>query len=171
MNPSLLDYLRALYPEGTPGELLAYTKTPRFNRRFGVAANIDGFARQIRHLDSQADVYLTINTLDGAAVRRRGPFARGLETEVAAVVALDGERRRRRQARSRLPDPTPDCRRAGSNAPTPVDHHHQRPARRRVTRLLAVGRALHHPRRRGPGTDQASFAGVATAAESEVGPA
>ena len=47
MNPSLLDYLRALYPEGTPGELLAYTKTPRFNRRFGVAANIDAFARQI----------------------------------------------------------------------------------------------------------------------------
>ena len=33
-------------------------------------------------------MYLTVNTLDSKAIQARGEFARGLETEVAAVVAL-----------------------------------------------------------------------------------
>jgi hypothetical protein len=85
--PNLRDYLDALYPPGTPGDLLAYVKQP-FIRRFGVAANLDAFARQIEALDAQHDVYLTINALDGQAIRSRGTHKRGTEEEVKAVVAL-----------------------------------------------------------------------------------
>jgi hypothetical protein len=85
---TLPQYLAALYPAGTPGDLLAYSKDP-FARRFGIAANLDAFARQILALDGQGgDVYLTVNTLDGNAIRRRGSHTRGTEGEVVAVVAL-----------------------------------------------------------------------------------
>ena len=84
---TLLDYLAALYPPGTPGELLAYVKKP-FARRFGVAANLDAYARQIMALDATQDVYGTINSLDGRSIRQRGPYTRGEESEVVAVVAL-----------------------------------------------------------------------------------
>jgi hypothetical protein len=88
MNPTLRDYLDALYPPGTPGELLAYSKKP-FTRRFGVPANLGAYARQIEQMDRAGlDVYQTINALDGQAIRGRGLYARGLETEVVAVVAL-----------------------------------------------------------------------------------
>jgi hypothetical protein len=72
---NLLDYLDALYPPGTPGDLLAYVKEP-FLRRFGVAANLDAYARQIKALDIKYDVYLTINTLDGKSIRSRGAKSR-----------------------------------------------------------------------------------------------
>ncbi|MGA2259625.1 MAG: hypothetical protein ABSG53_33530, partial [Thermoguttaceae bacterium] len=84
---TLHDYLDALYPPGTPGELLAYVKKP-FNRRFGVPANLDAYAQQIVQLDAEHDVYLTINTLDGDSIRGRGRYTRGEEGEVVAVVAL-----------------------------------------------------------------------------------
>ena len=45
-----LDHLQALYPPGTPGEVLAYVKNP-FCRRFGVPANLPALARQIHELD------------------------------------------------------------------------------------------------------------------------
>ena len=86
-GPTLLDYLRALYPPGTPGDLLAYVKEP-FIRRFGVAANLDAYARQIEAIDAQHDAYVTINTLDGKSIRGRGTHTRGMESEVVAVVAL-----------------------------------------------------------------------------------
>ncbi len=83
-----LDHLQALYPPGTPGEVLAYVKNP-FCRRFGVPANLPALARQIHELDAQGlDCYLTVNTLDGRAIRKRGRSTRGTENEVAAVVAL-----------------------------------------------------------------------------------
>ncbi len=85
--PSLRDHLDALYPPSTPGDLLAYVKEP-FIRRFGVAANLDAFARQIEALDAKYDVYLTVNTLDGKSIRSRGTHTRGTEEEVRAVVAL-----------------------------------------------------------------------------------
>jgi hypothetical protein len=81
-------YLAALYPARTPGDLLAYVKEP-FCRRWGVAGNLPAFARQIRALDTEGlDVYLTVNTLDGRAIRQRGSATRGTEAEVCAVVAL-----------------------------------------------------------------------------------
>jgi hypothetical protein len=46
-------------------------------------------ARQIQNLDAQGlDVYLTVNPLDGRAIRQRGRSTRGTENEVVAVVAL-----------------------------------------------------------------------------------
>lgn len=87
MTPTLLDYLHAIYPSNTPGELLAYVKEP-FTRRFGVPANLDAYARHIEALDAQHDVYVTINTLDGKSIRRRGTHTRGLESEVVSVGAL-----------------------------------------------------------------------------------
>ncbi len=87
MTPTLRDHLDALYPPGTPGDLLTYVKTP-FIRRFGVAANLSAFARQIEALDAQRDVYLTVSTLDGKSIRSRGMHTRGTEEEVVAVVAL-----------------------------------------------------------------------------------
>ena len=87
MSPTLRDHLDALYPPGTPGELLAYVKQP-FTRRFGVPANLDAFGRQIEALDAKHDVYLTVNTLDGKSIRSRGTHTRGTEDEVKAVVAL-----------------------------------------------------------------------------------
>ena len=64
MNPALLDYLHALYPPGTPGDLLAYVKKTSA-RRFGVT----GQPRRLRPadmaLDSQPDVYLHHQHLDG----------------------------------------------------------------------------------------------------------
>jgi hypothetical protein len=86
-GPTLLDYLRALYSSGTPGDLLAYVKEPFF-RRFGVAPNLDAYARHIEALDANYDVYLTVNTLDGMSIRSRGAKTRGLESEVVAVVAF-----------------------------------------------------------------------------------
>jgi hypothetical protein len=85
---TLEQYLASLYPPGTPGELLAYVKEP-FCRRFGRASNLGWFANEIRRLDGQGlDVYLTVNTLDGRAIRRRGQKTRGTESEVTAVVGL-----------------------------------------------------------------------------------
>jgi putative DNA primase/helicase len=85
---TLEDHLAALYPAGTPGDLLAYVTKP-CRRRFGVPTNLDAFVRKIMQLDGQGlDVYLTVNTLDGAAVRKRNSKARGNEEEVKAVVAL-----------------------------------------------------------------------------------
>ncbi|MEI8376804.1 MAG: hypothetical protein WCJ35_28650, partial [Planctomycetota bacterium] len=83
----LADYLSALYPAGTTGELLAYVKEP-FIRRFGSPDNLEDFARQIEELDAKHDVYLLINSLDGDSVRSRGEYARGNETEVKAAVAF-----------------------------------------------------------------------------------
>ncbi len=84
----ILRHLQALYPPGTPGELLAYVKTP-FKRIFGRPDDLESFADQIVALDQAGcDTYLTINTLDGAAVRGRGLRARGCEAEVVAVVAI-----------------------------------------------------------------------------------
>jgi len=81
-------YLDALYPAGTPGELLAYVKRP-FLRRFGQAGDLPRFARRIRQLDAAGlDVYLTVNTLDGQSIRSRGRWTRGEEREVVAVVGL-----------------------------------------------------------------------------------
>jgi len=86
--PSTFDHLQTLYPAGIPGEVLAYVKTP-FCRRFGVAANLPAVVRQIQQLDAQGlDVYLTVNTLDGRAIRKRGKTTRGTENEVVAVGAL-----------------------------------------------------------------------------------
>jgi hypothetical protein len=84
-----LDYLRALYPPGTPGELLAYCKKP-FIRRFGTINRIEHFAGEIRKLDGvpRYDMYQTINTLDGDSIRSRGQHGRGKESEVVAVPAL-----------------------------------------------------------------------------------
>jgi hypothetical protein len=88
MNVTLGQHLAALYPPGTPGELLAYVKKP-FRRRFGRASNPEWFANQIRQLDRQGfDVCLTINILDGQSIRQRGRSTRGNETEVTAVVAI-----------------------------------------------------------------------------------
>lgn len=85
---SLENYLATLYPPDTPGELLVYVKEP-FCRLFGKAANLIGFAQQIRQLDRQGfDVYLTINTLDGHSIRKRGSATRGTENEVVVVVGL-----------------------------------------------------------------------------------
>jgi len=53
-----------------------------------VTANLDAYARHIEALDAQHDVYVTVNTLDGQAIRRRGTHTRGEESEVVAVVAL-----------------------------------------------------------------------------------
>jgi hypothetical protein len=87
-TPTTLDHLQALYHAGTPGEVPAYVKVP-FCRRFGVPANLPALARQIHDLDGQGlDVYLTINTLDGQAIRQRGSSTRGMENEVVAVTAL-----------------------------------------------------------------------------------
>ncbi len=86
-GPTLRNHLDALYPAGTAGELLAYVKDP-FIRRFGVPANLDAYVRHIEALDAKHDPYLTINSLDGQAIRRRGTHARGTEDEVRAVVAL-----------------------------------------------------------------------------------
>ncbi len=84
----LLEYLRALYPPDTQGDLLAYVKEP-FARRFGAPDDLAGFADQIRQLDAEGlDVYLTVNTLNGAAIRNRGSATRGTEAEVSSVVAL-----------------------------------------------------------------------------------
>ncbi|MGO9109667.1 MAG: hypothetical protein ACLP9L_10575 [Thermoguttaceae bacterium] len=87
-SPTLPDYLNALYPGWTPGALLAYVKDP-FIRRFGYASGLPKFADSIRSLDEAGyDVYLTINSLDGAAVQSRGPHARGKEAEVVSVLAM-----------------------------------------------------------------------------------
>jgi hypothetical protein len=84
----ILRHLQALYPPGTPGELLAYVKKP-FKRIFGHPDDLESFADQIVGLDQAGcDTYLTINTLDGAAVRGRGPRARGCEAEVVSVAAI-----------------------------------------------------------------------------------
>jgi hypothetical protein len=84
-----LDYLQALYPSGTPGELLAYCKKP-FIRRFGTPGGLERFASEIRKLDAvpRHDMYQTINTLDGDSIRTRGQHGRGKELEVIAVPAL-----------------------------------------------------------------------------------
>jgi hypothetical protein len=85
---TLDDYLDALYPTGTPGDLLAYCKNP-FCRRWGVASNLPAFARQIRALDAEGfDVYQTVNTVDGRAIRKRGSATRGTEAEVVGVLAI-----------------------------------------------------------------------------------
>ena len=85
---TLDDYLAALYPPDTPGELLAYVKKP-FTRRLATAANLPGFASLIRNLDAKGlDVYLNVNTLDGSSIRRRGRSTRGTEQEVVSVVAM-----------------------------------------------------------------------------------
>ena len=84
----MAEYLRCLYPPGTKGELVAYVKEP-FLRRFGTAGDLEGFAQRIHQLDGQGlDVYLTINTLDGEAIRGRGGLTRGKESEVVSVVGL-----------------------------------------------------------------------------------
>ncbi len=82
-----LDYLQALYQAWTPGALLAYVKEP-FTRRFGYASGLPKFSECICQLNEQYDVYLTVNALDGKAIEGRSPFARGLECEVTAIVAL-----------------------------------------------------------------------------------
>ncbi len=88
MALSLGQYLRALYPAGTPGELLAYVKGP-FVRRFGHASDLPRFAHRIRQLDAAGiHVHLTVNTLDGQSIRNRGKWTRGEEREVVAVVGL-----------------------------------------------------------------------------------
>ncbi len=84
----LLRYLQALYPPGMPGELLAFVKKP-FKRVFGRPDELEAFADRVAALDEAGyDTYLTINTIDGPAVRSRGRRARGCEKEVLAVVAL-----------------------------------------------------------------------------------
>ncbi len=84
----LLRYLQALYPPGTPGELLAYVKYP-FQRVFGWPHDLETFADRILALDEAGcETWLTINTLDGRAVRSRGKRTRGCEDEVTAVVSL-----------------------------------------------------------------------------------
>jgi len=81
-------YLDALYPPGTPGELLANVKRP-FVRRFGRASDLPRFAHRIRQVDAAGlDVYLSVNTLDGQSIRSRGAATRGTEAEVVAVVGL-----------------------------------------------------------------------------------
>jgi len=88
MTLTLDEYLRTLYPAGTPGELLAYVKRP-FVRRFGKASDLGRFAHRIRQLDAAGlDVYLTVNTLNGQSIRSRGRWTRGEEREVVAVVGL-----------------------------------------------------------------------------------
>ena len=84
----IVRHLQALYPPGTPGELVAYVQKP-FLRVFGRPDDLESFADRILELDQAGcDTYLTINTLDGAAAAPRGPRARGREAEVAAVVAI-----------------------------------------------------------------------------------
>ena len=87
-SPGPLDYLTALYRPSTPGALLAYAKLPTFTRLIGYPSGLHKFAERMLELDKAHDVYLTVNTLDSKAIQARGEFARGLETEVAAVVAL-----------------------------------------------------------------------------------
>jgi hypothetical protein len=88
MKVTLEQYLAALYPPDTPGDVLAYVKKP-FVRRITTAANLCGLAGLIRHLDAKGfDVYLTVNTLNGTSIRRRGRATRGTEQEVVSVVAM-----------------------------------------------------------------------------------
>jgi hypothetical protein len=87
-SPGPLDYLTAIYRPSTPGALLAYAKLPTFTRLVGYPSGLHKFAERLLDLDKAHDVYLTVNTLDSKAIQARGEFARGLETEVAAVVAL-----------------------------------------------------------------------------------
>ena len=87
MTPTLIDYLHALYQPGTPGESLVYVEKSSI-RRFGVPANLDAYARHIEALDAKHDVCLTVNAVDGKSVRNRGKYARAIECETRAVVAL-----------------------------------------------------------------------------------
>lgn len=86
-----LDYLQALYPPGTPGNLLAYVKDP-FSRYVGTPDKLQQFADKLQLLNfgilRPKHPYLTVNTLDTDAIQKRGGSARGDETEVVAVTAL-----------------------------------------------------------------------------------
>jgi len=87
MTITTLDHLSVLYPASTPGALLAYVKEP-FTRLLGYASGLPSFAKAIAHLDTEHDVYLTVNSLDGRSIQARSPFARGAESEVISVVAF-----------------------------------------------------------------------------------
>ena len=88
-EPSILDYLRALYPRHARRTVGVHQEARL--PRFGVTANLDAYARQIEPWTPPRRL-LTINSLDGRSIRRRGPYTRGEESEVAAVVALVARR-------------------------------------------------------------------------------
>ena len=145
-SPGPLDYLTALYRPSTPGALLAYAKLPTFTRLIGYPSGLHKFAERMLELDKAHDVYLTVNTLDSKAIQARGEFARGLETEVAAVVALvadvDAEK-----PKHNYPPQSRNPEHAGRHAVPAKRHRGQRPRRRRLASLLVACRAVHHPHR------------------------
>ena len=81
---STVEFFTAIFPPGTPGDIVVFGKTPPV-RFISPTDEIKNLTLLASYLDRVQDVYFSVNTMDGAAIRVRGEATRGKEIEVKAV--------------------------------------------------------------------------------------